>query len=150
MKNRPYIRIKSLFGALLGGILLFAGASLATAEGKAGPKPPLGVDALVKVLDSHAGKPVSVYGIVHLVSAERRMFAMIDTSEADCTEACSPNIVLVRFPANNKELKLPERGREIVVSGRLDEVRTPVGLEAAEIVDSPDVVKARKALAQSE
>lgn len=149
MKTCPYIRIKSPLAALLGGIVLLAGASLATAEEKAEPKAPLGVDALVKELDSHAGKTASIYGIVHLVSAERRMFSMIDISEANCTDACSPNMVLVRFPANSSELKLPERGREIVVTGRLDEVKTPVGLEAAEIVDSPEAVRARKALAQA-
>lgn len=133
MEKSPYIRIRSL----LATFLVIASASLAIAEVKPELTPPLGVDALVKNLDSHAGKPARIYGIVQLVSVERRMFSMIDTSEAQCTDACSPNIVLVRLPENNTALKLPERGHEILVSGMIDAAKTPVELVANEIVDSP-------------
>jgi hypothetical protein len=83
---------------------------------------PLGIDSLMQNPAVHAGKDILVEGHVERVSAARRMVVLIDTTEADCKDACGRKTLLVQIP---DPLPLPEKGTTIRVAGTLANDQSP-------------------------
>jgi hypothetical protein len=102
--------------------------------------PLITVDALASKTKAFAGKTIVLHGVVDRVSKERRMITLIDPSEANCTDACQRNTVIVPLPATNKD-PLPEARREVLVHGSVDPKQAPLRMIVTRIVTDPAQIK---------
>lgn len=100
----------------------------------------LGVDTLAAKPADYAGKPLHLTGIVHRVSTERRMIVLIDLSEANCTDSCTPASVLVHLA---KDGNLPSAKETILVVGKLEKTSPPITLKADEWVTGKEAIESR-------
>lgn len=97
-------------------LLLLVTATLSLGSLRANP--PTGVNAFCETSPPAVGSPVALEGIVHRVSAERRLVSLVDKSEKDCTDACTPKTVHVLVP--NPDQPLPAKGEVVLVRGTVD------------------------------
>lgn len=93
-------------------LLLFVMSAMILVSVRAGE--PLGVNAFFENRAEFAGKEVTLTGLVDRVSAARRMVVLIDTTEADCTDACDRKTVVVQVP---DAVEIPAKGSFITASG---------------------------------
>lgn len=105
------------------------------------PAVAVGVNALVAQPGDQEGKILYLTGIVHRVSAARRMIILVDTSEADCTDACTPATVVVQL--DGKPENLPEPKTPILIIGKLKGKATPVTLAASEWITGEENIASR-------
>jgi hypothetical protein len=110
---------------LLVALLAYTAALLHAAD-------PVGIDILMQNPASFAGREILVEGHVDRVSAARRMVVLIDTTEADCQDACGRKSLVVQIP---ETLPIPEKGTNIQVTGSLSEDQSPSLLATA--IDRP-------------
>lgn len=93
-------------------LLLFIMSVLLLSTVRAGET--LGVNAFFENRAEFAGKEVTLTGLVDRVSVARRMVILIDTTEADCTDACDRKTVVVPVP---DAVEIPAKGSFITASG---------------------------------
>ena len=90
--------------------------------------------------DQYQAKTVALHGTVARVSAERKMFTMVDTSEAACADGCNAPTVMAALQAKGP-IALPKPGQEAVVVGQIDQKNGRPILEVTQVVTSPDQMK---------
>ena len=101
----------------------------------------VGVNTVAAKPGDYQGNDIQLTGIVHRVSAARRMVVLIDTSEADCTDACTPATVLVKLGESPAEL--PKAKDRILVVGKISGEGSPVNITAAEWVTGERAIASR-------
>jgi hypothetical protein len=141
-------RITKIAGAIIAGGALIAGAIYIASQSKAdlakaattGETSVLTVDTLVSKAKQYAGKNIALHGVVDRVSAEQRLVTLIDPSEANCTDACERNLVVVSVP-DEFNLALAKPRGEVVVRGAIGDANSPLRMTASRIVFEPAEVK---------
>jgi hypothetical protein len=98
------------------------------------------VDAVAARASNYKGKPIVLHGIVHHVSKARRMFTLIDPSEANCTDACQPNMIVATLAT--EKAPLPEARREVLVHGTLESNQSPLRIRVTRVISDPQQIKA--------
>ena len=110
---------------------------LATAEDQSAVT---GVNALIANPAEHSGKTVTITGIVNLVSQERKMFTLIDTSEADCTDACQQPTIIAELGPDLTTL--PKPTETVVATGKMDASNSQVRVAVTELIFGKEAVEA--------
>jgi hypothetical protein len=105
-------------------------------------KPALtGVDSLAAKPGDYAGKIVAVSGIVERVSETKRMFTLIDASEAACADGCQRSMVVAQL--GQGLTALPKAAEPVVVIGKVDTSAPAVRVTVTELVSGQEAVDAR-------
>lgn len=91
---------------------------------------PIGVNAANDRQAELAGKTVTISGLVDRVSTARRMVILIDTSEADCADACERKNLVVQLP---DAVEIPAKGAFVTAMGTLGSESDPPRLTATSI-----------------
>jgi hypothetical protein len=105
-------------------------------------KPSLtGVDSLTAKSSDYAGKIVAVSGIVERVSEAKRMFTLIDASEAACADGCQRSMVVAQL--GQSVTALPKAAEPVVAIGKVDTSATAVRVTVSEVVSGKEAVAAR-------
>jgi hypothetical protein len=105
-------------------------------------KPSLtGVDSLAAKPSDYAGKIVAVAGIVERVSETKRMFTLIDASEAACADGCQRSMVVAQL--GQGLTALPKAAEPVVAIGKVDTSAPAVRMTVTELVSGKKAVDAR-------
>lgn len=91
---------------------------------------PIGVSAANDQQAELAGKTVTITGLVNRVSMARRMMILIDTSEADCADACEGKNLVVQLP---DFIEVPAKGAFVTAVGTFGSESNPPKLKATSI-----------------
>jgi hypothetical protein len=119
-------------------IAVICAASAVIAE----DKPALtGVDSLATKPSDYTGKIVAVSGIVERVSETRRMFTLIDTSEAGCADGCQRAMIVAQL--GQGVTTLPKATEPVVAIGKVDASAPSVRVTVTELVSGKEAVDAR-------
>ena len=105
-------------------------------------KPALtGVDPLAAKPSDYTGKIVAVSGIVERVSETKRMFTLIDASEAGCADGCQRAMIVAQL--GQGVTMLPKAAERVVAIGKVDTSAPAVRVTVTELVFGKEAVDAR-------
>ncbi len=105
-------------------------------------KPALtGVDSPAAKPKDYTGKIVAFSGIVERVSETRRMFTLIDTSEAGCADGCQRAMIVAQLGQGVPTL--PKATEPVVAIGKVDASAPSVRVTVTELVSGKEAVDAR-------
>ena len=105
-------------------------------------KPALtGVDSLAANPSGYTGKIVAVSGVVERVSDAKKMFTLVDASEAGCADACQRAMIVAQL--GQGVTTLPKVMEPVVAIGKVDTSFRAVLLTVTELVSSKEAVDAR-------
>ena len=105
-------------------------------------KPALtGVDSLAAKPSDYTGKIVAVSGIVERVSETKRMFTLIDASEAGCADGCQRAMIVAQL--GQGVTMLPKAAERVVAIGKVDTSAPAVRVTVTELVFGKEAVDAR-------
>lgn len=136
MKTSPNVLTKTA-AVLLGSLTLCGSVAL----GAEPPPPVVAPEAVLAKPADFAGKTIAVHGAVDRVSAARRMFTLVEKTEAGCTDGCARAVVTVVLPADS-QATLPAPSQEVLVVGQIEAGATPQ-LRVSEIVVAKDELQRR-------
>jgi hypothetical protein len=100
-----------------------------------------GVDSLAAKPSDYSGKIVAVSGIVERVSEMKRMFTLIDASEAGCADACQRAMIVAQL--GQGVTTLPKATEPVVAIGKVDTSAPAVRVTVTEMVSGKEAVDAR-------
>lgn len=127
--------MKTIISAFIAGI---CAASAMMAQ----DKPALtGVDSLAAKPNDYTGKIVAVSGIVERVSEAKRMFTLIDVSEAGCADGCQRAMIVAQL--DQRLTTLPKATEPVVAIGKVDTSAPAVRVTVTELVSGKEAVDAR-------
>ena len=89
----------------------------------------------------YSGKIVAVSGIVERVSEAKRMFTLIDASEAACADGCQRSMVVAQL--GQGLTALPKAAEPVVAIGKVDTSAPAVRVTVTELVSGKEAVDAR-------
>ena len=105
-------------------------------------KPALtGVDSLAANPSDYTGKIVAVSGVVERVSDAKKMFTLVDASEAGCADGCQRAMIVAQL--GQGVTTLPKVMEPVVAIGKVDTSFRAVLLTVTELVSSKEAVDAR-------
>ena len=123
-------------------ISTFIAAICAASAVMAQDKPSLtGVDSLAAKPSDYTGKIVAVSGIVERVSETKRMFTLIDASEAACADGCQRAMIVAQL--GQGVTTLPKATEPVVAIGKVDTSARSVRVTVTELVSGKEAVDAR-------
>ncbi|MDX2081286.1 MAG: hypothetical protein SFU53_10920 [Terrimicrobiaceae bacterium] len=115
----------------------------AASAAQAQDKPALtGVDSLAAKSADYSGKTVAVSGIVERVSEAKKMFTLIDTSEAGCADACERAMIVAQL-GQGVTAALPKTTEPVIAIGKVDTSAPAVLVTVTELVAGKEAVEAR-------
>jgi hypothetical protein len=100
-----------------------------------------GVDQLVAKPRDYTGKIVAVSGIVERVSEAKKMFTLVDTSEAGCADACQRAMIVAQL--GQGVTTLPKVMEPVIAIGKVDTSAPAVRVTVTELVSSKEAMDAR-------
>ena len=119
-------------------IAVICAASTVTAQ----DKPALtGVDSLAAKPSDYTGKIVAVLGVVERVSEAKKMFTLVDASEAGCADACQRAMIVAQL--GQGLTTLPKTTEPVIAIGKVDASSPAVLVTVTELVSSKEDVAAR-------
>lgn len=119
-------------------IAVVCAASAAIAQ----DKPALtGVDSLAAKPGEYTGKIVAVLGVVERVSEAKKMFTLVDASEAGCADACKRAMIVAQL--GQGVTTLPKAMEPVIAIGKVDTSSPAVLVTVSELVSSKEAVDAR-------
>ena len=105
-------------------------------------KPALtGVDSLAAKPSDYTGKIVAVSGVVERVSDAKKMFTLVDASEAGCADGCQRAMIVAQL--GQGVTTLPKVMEPVVAIGKVDTSSPAVLVTVTELVSSKEAVDAR-------
>ena len=105
-------------------------------------KPALtGVDSLAAKPSDYTGKIVAVLGVVERVSESKKMFTLVDASEAGCADACQRAMIVAQL--GQGLTTLPKTTEPVIAIGKVDTSSPAVLVTVTELVSSKEAVDAR-------
>lgn len=105
-------------------------------------KPALtGVDSLAAKPADYSGKTVAVSGIVERISEAKKMFTLIDASEAGCADACERAMIVVQL--GQDVTTLPKATEPVIAIGKVDASAPVVRVTVTELIAGKEAVEAR-------
>jgi hypothetical protein len=99
------------------------------------------VDSLAAKRADYTGKIVAVSGIVERVSDTKRMFTLIDASEAGCADGCQRAMIVAQL--GQGVTTLPKATEPVVAIGTIDTSAPAVRVTVTELVSGKEAVDAR-------
>ena len=119
-------------------IAMICAASAASAQ----DKPVLtGVDSLAATANDYAGKIVAVSGVVERVSEAKKMFTLVDASEAGCADGCQRAMIVGQL--GQGVTTLPKVMEPVIAIGKVETSSPAVLVTVTELVSSKEAVDAR-------
>jgi hypothetical protein len=119
-------------------IAMICAASVVLAQ----DKPALtGVDSLAARPSDFTGKTVAVSGIVERVSEAKRMFTLVDPSEAGCVDGCFRAMIVAQL--GKGVTTLPKLMEPVVAIGEVDVSAPAVRVTVSELVSGKEAIDAR-------
>jgi hypothetical protein len=100
-----------------------------------------GVDSLAANPSEYTGKIVAVSGIVERVSETKRMFTLIDASEAGCADGCQRAMIIAQL--GQGVTTLPKATEPVVAIGKVETSAPAVRVTVTELVSGKEAVDAR-------
>jgi hypothetical protein len=100
-----------------------------------------GVDSLAAKRSDYSGKIVAVSGIVERVSETKRMFTLIDASEAGCADGCQRAMIVAQL--GQGVTTLPKAMEPVVAIGKVDASAPSVRVTVTELISGKEAVDAR-------
>ena len=123
-------------------ISIFIAVMCAAGAVMAQDKPALtGVDSLAANPSGYTSKIVAVSGVVERVSDAKKMFTLVDASEAGCADACQRAMIVAQL--GQGVTTLPKVMEPVVAIGKVDTSFRAVLLTVTELVSSKEAVDAR-------
>ena len=105
-------------------------------------KPALtGVDLLAARPSDYTGKIVAVSGVVERVSEAKKMFTLVDASEAGCADGCQRAMIVAQL--GQGVTTLPKVMEPVIAIGKVDTSFRAMLLTVTELVSSKEAVDAR-------
>ena len=105
-------------------------------------KPALtGVDSLAANPSGYTGKIVAVSGVVERVSEAKKMFTLVEASEAGCADGCQRAMIVAQL--GQAVTTLPKAMEPVVAIGKVDTSAPSVRVTVTELVSSKEAVDAR-------
>lgn len=105
-------------------------------------KPALtGVDSLAAKPADYSGKTVAVSGIVERVSEAKKMFTLIDASEAGCADGCQRAMIVAQL--GQGVTALPKAMEPVIAIGKVDASAPAMRMTVTELVVGKKAVEAR-------
>jgi hypothetical protein len=105
-------------------------------------KPALtGVDSLAAKSSDYTGKIVAVSGVVERVSQAKKMFTLVDASEADCADGCQRAMIVAQL--DQGVTTLPKVMEPVIAIGKVETSSPAVLVTVTELVSSKEAVDAR-------
>jgi hypothetical protein len=101
----------------------------------------IGVFSLAANPGGYTGKIVAVSGIVERVSETKRMFTLIDASEAGCADGCLQAMIVAQL--GQGVTTLPKAAEPVVAIGKVDTSAPAVRVTVTELVSGKESVDAR-------
>jgi hypothetical protein len=99
------------------------------------------VDSLAAKPGNYAGKIIAVSGVVERVSEAKKMFTLVDSSEAACTDGCQRSMVVAQL--GQGLTALPKATEPVIVIGTADTSAPAVRVTVTELVSGKEAVDAR-------
>jgi hypothetical protein len=99
------------------------------------------VDQLVAKPRDYTGKIVAVSGIVERVSEAKKMFTLVDTSEAGCADACQRAMIVAQL--GQGITTLPKATEPVIAIGKVDTFFPSVLVTVTKLVSSKEAMDAR-------
>ena len=99
------------------------------------------MDSLAAKSSDYTGKIVVVSGIVERVSEARRMFTLIDASEADCADGCKRAMIVAQL--GQGVTTLLKAIESVVAIGKVDTPAPAVRVTMTELVSGKEAMDAR-------
>ena len=99
------------------------------------------VDSLAAKPGNYAGKIVAVSGVVERVSEAKRMFTLVDSSEAGCADGCQRSMVVAQL--GQGLTALPKATEPVIAIGTVDTAAPAVRVTVTELVSGKEAVDAR-------
>ena len=135
LKPREGEKMKAIISTLIAAI---CAASAVIAQ----DKPALtGVDSLAAKPSDYTGKIVAVLGVVERVSEAKKMFTLVDASEAGCADACQRAMIVAQL--GQGVTTLPKAMEPVIAIGKVDTFFPAMRVTVTELVLSKEAVDAR-------
>jgi hypothetical protein len=99
------------------------------------------VDSLAAKLSDYTGKIVAVLGVVERVSEAKKMFTLVDASEAGCADGCQRAMIVSQL--GQGVATLPKATERVIAIGKVDTSSPAVLVTVTELVSSKEAVDAR-------
>ncbi|MGA7881135.1 MAG: hypothetical protein WCD63_09740 [Terrimicrobiaceae bacterium] len=99
------------------------------------------VDSLAAKPGNYAGKIVAVSGVVERVSEAKKMFTLVDSSEAGCADGCQRSMVVAQL--GQGLTALPKATEPVIAIGTVDTAAPAVRVTVTELVSGKEAVDAR-------
>jgi hypothetical protein len=99
------------------------------------------VNSLVTRPRDYTGKTVAVLGVVERVSEAKKMFTLVDESEAGCADACQRAMIVAHL--GQGVTALPKAMEPVIAIGKVDTSSPAVLVTVTELVSSQQAVDAR-------
>jgi hypothetical protein len=100
-----------------------------------------GVNSLVNRPKDYTGKIVAVSGVVERVSEAKKMFTLVDPSEAGCADACERAMVVAQL--GQGVTTLPKAMEPVIAIGKVETSSPAMLVTVTELVSSKEAVDAR-------
>lgn len=100
-----------------------------------------GVDSLVARPSDYTGKIVAVLGVVERVSEAKKMFTLVDASEAGCADACQRAMIVAQL--GQGVTTLPKAMEPVIAIGKVDTIFPAMRVTVTELVSSKEAMDAR-------
>ena len=105
-------------------------------------KPALtGVDSLAAKPSAYVGKTVAIPGVVERVSEAKKMFTLVDASEAGCADGCQRAMIVAQL--DQGVTTLPKVMEPVIAIGKVETSSPTVLVTVTELVSSKEAVDAR-------
>lgn len=123
-------------------ISIFIAVICAVSVVMAQDKPALtGVDSLAAKPSDFSGKIVAVSGIVERVSAAKKMFILVDPSEAGCVDGCFRAMIVAQL--GQGVTTLPKVMEPVIAIGQVDASAPAVRVTVTELLSGKEAIDAR-------
>ena len=99
------------------------------------------VDSLAAKPGNYAGKIIAVSGVVERVSEAKKMFTLVDSSEAACADGCQRSMVVAQL--GQGLTALPKATEPVIAIGTVDTSAPAVRVTVTELVSGKEAVDAR-------
>ena len=99
------------------------------------------VDSLAAKPGNYAGKIVAVWGVVERVSAAKKMFTLVDSSEVGCADGCQRSMVVAEL--GQGVTALPKATEAVIAIGEVDTSAPAVRVTVTELISGKEAVEAR-------
>ena len=100
-----------------------------------------GVSSLVTRASDYTGKTVAVLGVVERVSEAKKMFTLVDASEAGCADGCERAMVVAQL--DQGVATLPKAMERVIAIGKVDTSSPVARVTVTELVSSKEAMDAR-------